>query len=372
MTTMAIIPAPSPHRWRGAIHTPEENFFAQWIAERWALPERGPRRTARRDFKTSRPLGVAGFGLFVQTFFSSGGYPRWSLAFRMSSHATANRFNSETSLRSDRRFHSNHLLLYPLHRKKSRMASWTALFSSFAATLERGAPRRLEIPAPPATSALDNTITFRTLSRSIEREVNWLMRDGALKDAASSRGEDQADASQFTTPVVSRSRQLLSTHRHESVLFASLRSLHSAFFKATSTFSRFSTETWNSIFSPDPLRSSAAVGFHRLLEHQSRMFMLPAGRRISDERREHSQLTLHLRTEVDHMGPRPAMQFVQPAQSSPPELLSAIRRMEAAVQKLPSLSTPPTQNAPDIQRLTAQVYEQFERQLRIERERRGR
>jgi len=115
-----------------------------------------------------------------------------------------------------------------------------------------------------------------------------------------------------------------------------------------------------------------AKGIQRLIVHQDRMIALHSGGRSSEELRHHSHLTLQLRTEVERTVSRPAMQFVQSAKSSQPELLSTVQRMETAVAKFQTLQVPAATNAPDIPRLTAQVYEQFERQLRIERERRGR
>jgi hypothetical protein len=112
--------------------------------------------------------------------------------------------------------------------------------------------------------------------------------------------------------------------------------------------------------------------FRRQLHDQRRMFALHAAFAASAEEPARTQLELRLRA-ADQAGPaRPGMQFAQPVSTGGQELLTAIRNIESTlekVQSVPALSAP---QAPDMQRITAHVFDQLERQLRIDRERRGR
>lgn len=87
--------------------------------------------------------------------------------------------------------------------------------------------------------------------------------------------------------------------------------------------------------------------------------------------RHGAQLTLKLHDVMRRTASRPSMQYAQFAAPSQVEILSAIRSMEKAVNKAQGAAMPAMTPVPDMQRLTNQVYDQLERQLRIERERRG-
>jgi hypothetical protein len=112
--------------------------------------------------------------------------------------------------------------------------------------------------------------------------------------------------------------------------------------------------------------------FRRALDGQLHMPTLRTVSSASTERSRQTQVELHLRAMAAGGWGRPSMQFTQPASASGQELVSAIRSVEKAVTKIQSAPAPSAPQAPDMQRLTAQVYDHLERQLRIERERRGR
>jgi hypothetical protein len=112
--------------------------------------------------------------------------------------------------------------------------------------------------------------------------------------------------------------------------------------------------------------------FRQEIHNQLRMLTLHATTVAAAERSGRAQVELHLRTVEEGGRGRPSMKFAEPASTGEQELLAAIRNVEKAIVKVQSVPMPTASQAPDIQRLTAHVYDQLERQLRIERERRGR
>jgi len=102
------------------------------------------------------------------------------------------------------------------------------------------------------------------------------------------------------------------------------------------------------------------------------MLVLPVAKPATKDETQHPHLTLHLRGATDRARPLPSMQFAQTATPNQPEVLAAIQNVEKAISKVQLAPAPMTHAVPDVQRLTVQVYDQLERQLRIERERRGR
>jgi hypothetical protein len=119
------------------------------------------------------------------------------------------------------------------------------------------------------------------------------------------------------------------------------------------------------------LHSALRKSRHELLT-QFTMLILPGAKPATKDEIRHPNLILHLREAMDRAHSRPSMQFAQAATPNQPEILSAIRNVEKTLSKVQPALAPTPHAVPDMQRLTSQVYDQLERQLRIERERRGR
>ena len=122
----------------------------------------------------------------------------------------------------------------------------------------------------------------------------------------------------------------------------------------------------------EKLHESRTVRFNHNLLTRVPISVLPAASPVAKEETRHPHLSLHLRTTVDRVPSRPSMQFTQTATANQPEVLAAIQNVEKAISKVQLVSAPAPHTAADVQQLTVQVYDQLEKQLRIERERRGR
>ena len=85
-----------------------------------------------------------------------------------------------------------------------------------------------------------------------------------------------------------------------------------------------------------------------------------------------SKLVLQLRNATEGAYSRPGMQFALGAPGAQLDLLAGMRSVEKALANTQAAPPPTPPPVPDMQQLTTHVYGQLERQLRIERERRGR
>lgn len=356
-------------RWRGAVRPLEQSSFATWIIARWALPASKSRRRPRRDFKTSRHSAWPGSLLSIQITLASLLYSTWDFTFCFASSPLSNVFASSRHVQQSRLWQSRQSSTFLLHREEVSV-KWPAPFRLNAARLNLRTSMHIDPAAMLRQNVTSSTVMLQSflqrLGQGTDRPVHHRVQANKEFDFAT---RPLSHLLLFPAAVASRADGRAWITRIISFFFANAGLFYPPPFRTGASTSGFAKIVFR------PQSSSSALhgkGIQRLIVHQDRVIALQLGGSASKELRQHSHLTLQLRTEVERMVSRPAMQFVQAAQSGQPELLSAVQRMETAVTRFQTLQAPVTIDAPDIQRLTAQVYEQFERQLRIERERRGR
>jgi hypothetical protein len=369
MSKIGIIRRFRSHSWQGAFRPLEQNSFATWIVARWALPSVKRRRRPRRDFKTSQHSAWPGRSLSVQTTPASIVYSKWNFAFYFASSPVSNVFALSRDVHQSRLWQSRQSNTFLLYQEEVSLKS-LAPFRLHAAHLNLRTPMHSDPASTLTQSVTSGTVTLQSLLQRLDQRTNRLVQHRAQANKEFDLAtRPLSHGLYFPAALASRTDGREWITRGISFLATNDVCFYPQPFRTAASTSRFAKNIFRSQSSSSVLH---AKGIQRLIVHQDRMIALHFGGRASEELRQHSHLTLQLHTEVERMPSRPAMQFVQSAQSSQPELLSAIQRMETAVTKLQTLQVPLTTNSPDIPRLTAQVYEQFERQLRIERERRGR
>jgi hypothetical protein len=369
MSKIGIIRGLRSHSWQGAVRPLEQNSFATLILARWALPAVKRRRRSRRDFKTSHHSAWPGSSLSVQTNPVSILYYTWNFAFYFASSPFSNMFALSRHMHQSRLWQSRQSNTFLLHQEEVSLKS-LAPFRLHAAHLDLRTSIHIDPAGTLTQSVTSSTVSLQSLLQRLDQRTNRPVQHRAqANNKFDFATRPLSHVLHFPAALASRSdgREWI-THRI-SFLSTNAVSCYPQPFRTAASTSRCANIVFRSQSSSSVLH---AKGIQRLIVHQDRMIALHSGGRSSEELRHHSHLTLQLRTEVERTVSRPAMQFVQSAKSSQPELLSTVQRMETAVAKFQTLQVPAATNAPDIPRLTAQVYEQFERQLRIERERRGR
>jgi hypothetical protein len=347
--------------WTGAISSPaRENSFAAWIVSRWAPPDRVRRMSPQRDFRASGRHGTW-FALSAHVLQSS-----WHMALAFGSRTWTDVTQNFDLRRTFSRLIS---VAYGAAEFFQRTAlsqitpmAWSFFPTSFQwnrvrATQQRSfsfhvhLPSQVSVPNPlretrvrGARPPLSATMLSRTSFRHfvparmkidhIWQGNNWQIRRG-LRILRS------------RTVLQTAATKTVTTHKPTAGPIRAL-ALHAELLHFT-------------------LRKTS----HELLTRSS-MPVLPGAKPATKDEIRHPHLILHLREAVDRAHSRPSMQFAQAATPNQPEVLSAIRNVEKTLSKVQPVFAPTPHALPDMQLLTSQVYDQLERQLRIERERRGR
>ena len=345
--------------WNNVISPTRQNSFSNWIVSRWALPERVRRTSPQTDFrKAASSVTRSALSAHIHQ-------PSWhtTLAFDL---RTWTRLTQKFDLR--RRL-SNlisvaHGALAFLQRTSSpqsmprdRSFSLTVLQNRIRAIQQRAflfhrqLPLQIEVPRSP-TERLPND--SRTLSPEtiVARSFFQSSAPAWIKTAHGwqhSKWAMNSVLSMFRSKIVLHTiaNQIVATHNQSArpiyALTMHAKRLHLA------------------------LRKSSQE-----LLTQSSMVILPGVKPATRDNLRHPDLILRLRETIDGARSRPSMQFTLPTTTDQQELLTAIRNVEKSLSAN-HRALPAASNAvPDMQRLTSQVCDQFERQLRIERERRGR
>jgi len=348
-------------KWKGLIRQAAGNSFAAWLAARWPSWQRNRRRSPQRDFlRANRSLPW--FALPVHVAQLS-----WQFA------VVARGVLNWTRLGPQR------------HTRRSSTILRTNEYQNASTKRWIHGPRLFEFRVVPADkrSAVSNSFFFWSsfpLAVKSERAFHHSLFFRQFLGAHSSfRNAGQLGGA----PTEIRYGP---SHVKLAVRFQSWTGLAllQDFFRNVTLRSQLqisretsATTTTLPLFIINPTRVSQAstrlgqsIGeLRRQTQERPQIFTLPifAGRA---EHPQNSRMELHIRHTNNNSWSRPNMQFAEPSPSSQVEMLSSIRNVESAISKIQRLPAPAS--PPDVQSLTAQVCDQLERQLRIERERRGR
>jgi hypothetical protein len=216
-----------------------------------------------------------------------------------------------------------------------------------------------------------NSIHFQLLTKRPQPADGWTIRR-TLPEAMRSEVVPRVFHFLFATQTPRTRQNQDQRSRLEHYLAGQTQLLQAPVFQTIAASQSFAHSVTNLTASAGSLPLASIREVQRHIQSQSHMLTLQVMKSPSEETPRHPHLVLNLRAVAGRTASRPSMQFVQLAASSQPEMLSSIRSMEKAISKAQAPTVPAMTPPPDMERLTTQVYDQLERQLRIERERRGR
>ena len=360
MTKIEVIRGTQTRAWRGVVRPAEESSFGTWITARWAPPERTRRMGPQRDFRTPRRSAAPWLALSTHVWQSS-----WQVMLPalppVSSTYASQRLNDRRSFGHFRT---------PSYRAAAAV-NWTSLLRASTAAWSSFPVRtlwnRIVVDRPRTYN-----IHFQVLTKKPQPSSDGWTFSRTLSEAKRTVVAHRASHFLFTTRTPGIRQDPDWQSRLEQYLTEQTRLLQSPVFQTITAFQSFAHTVNNFTASAGPLPWVSIREVHRRVQDQSRILTLQVMKPPSEENPRHPQLVLNLRALPGRTASRPSMQFAQLAASSQPEMLSAIRNMEKAISKAQASAMPAMAPTPDMQRLTNQVYDQLERQLRIERERRGR
>lgn len=345
--------------WTSAVSPTRENSFAGWIVSRWTPPDRVRRMSPSKAFRAARHSGTW-LGLSNHARHAS-----WHMTLTFG-------FRTWTSV-------TQHVDLYrtvppsiSVSHRPGGFVQWMSLLQISPAAW-----------AFSSTSALWNCIRVaHHQSFSFHVHVPPQIASNPSRERRVRGG--WATLSRTMLPPTSRHYSVTawmkinqiwqrSSWQSRSSLrkFRSRMVLHTTATQTMTTHNKFSGPIHALAVYAKQLYFLLKKSNHELLT-QSLMVVLPKAKPATEDEKRHPHLILHLRDTMDRARSRPSMQFAQAATPNQPEVLSAIRNMEKVFSKGQRELAPTPHAVPDMQRLTSQIYDQLERQLRIERERRGR
>ena len=367
MNDILVIRGLPASAWTGIVRVASETSFADWIAARWTLPEPARRATPPRNFRSPRREGLW-LALSARVF-----RPSWQVTLAL--NPSANWTNS-IQYKGHRR-NSSHFLTAAYRPTNpalwtSRLQTASLAWSFFPVTHIWNQMKFGKESAPGSISPNRLTMRLEDLgpsgrSRSLAPWMVPLLSTLAQIRSLRSHSPAPAAAQQLGQRIDAdgKSGRVV----REPTLAPAALVFHGTF---QTTFA-----TANPASLSGNLTNS--TGFHLAMREfcgrvQLRLPVPPSTVKAPAPARDPgmSQLVLQMRNATEGAYSRPGMQFAQAAAPvNQSDLLAGMRNVEQALANFQA-SPPVAPPVPDMLQLTTHVYAQLERQLRIERERRGR
>jgi hypothetical protein len=360
MNDILVIRGLRSRAWTGIVQVSSATSFADRIASRWALPEPARRAGPARNFR-SRHRGSSWLTLSAQVW-----RPSWPVTLTLS--ASANWTHSTQ--------HNHH------HRSSSHFLKAAYQLTAPEVWASRSRSTSLAWSFFPVTHIWSQATlgkkSVETIHHDVARRFGEFPRFRQNRYVAPRISEPRFSRLRSPTPASTHQASCEMSSQDKDAKDLRAPTLAAAAIASHSV--NFQTVAFSTVILSNFSGSlSHSAGLHLMTrefrEHTQLRFPASAST-VANAAPAHapgvSKLVLQLRNVTESTYSRPGMQFAEAAPGNQSDLLAGMRSVEKALANMQAGPPPTAPQVPDMQQLTTHVYGQLERQLRIERERRGR